>query len=61
MADAGYKAMFGDDYIAKGIIPPLPATLPDYTKASISTSCAARDRVQRHLTEAARSRSRTTP
>ncbi len=33
VADAGYKAMFGDDYIAKGIIPPLPATLPDYTKA----------------------------
>ncbi|WP_459804295.1 amidase family protein [Herbidospora sp. RD11066] len=33
VADAGYKAMFGDDYIEKGIIPPLPATLPDYTKA----------------------------
>ncbi len=33
VADAGYKAVFGDDYIAKGIIPPLPATLPDYTKA----------------------------
>ncbi|NAS25323.1 hypothetical protein GT755_27020 [Herbidospora sp. NEAU-GS84] len=33
VADAGYKAMFGDDYIAKGIIPALPATLPDYMKA----------------------------
>ncbi|WP_197038543.1 amidase family protein [Herbidospora cretacea] len=33
VADAGYKAMFGDDYIEKGIIPALPATLPDYMKA----------------------------
>ncbi len=33
VADAGYKAMFGDDYVEKGIIPALPATLPDYMKA----------------------------
>ncbi|GAA0384630.1 hypothetical protein Acor_47740 [Acrocarpospora corrugata] len=33
VADAGYAAMFGADYIEKGIIPPLPATLPDYMKA----------------------------
>ncbi|GAA0986143.1 hypothetical protein GCM10009555_062900 [Acrocarpospora macrocephala] len=32
-ADAGYRAMFGDDYIATGIIPALPAQLPDYMKA----------------------------
>ncbi|WP_214107775.1 amidase family protein [Acrocarpospora catenulata] len=31
--DAAYAAMFGPDYIASGIIPALPAELPDYTKA----------------------------
>ncbi|MEO3811596.1 amidase family protein [Sphaerisporangium sp. B11E5] len=33
LADAGYKAMFGDDYIANGVIPAPPATVPDYMKA----------------------------
>ncbi|WP_204039102.1 amidase family protein [Acrocarpospora phusangensis] len=32
-ADAGYAAMFGADYLEKGIIPALPAQLPDYMKA----------------------------